>query len=227
MAHALAELAIDPREPDMHPIEGEPDVPARTRPDLVLRPWSVSDAEGLREAIDEDVSHIRPWLSWSLDEPATLERTRERLRDWEHQHRAGRSLRFAILNGDDASRILGGASLAHRLGPGSPDVGYWVRASATGRGIAAAAASAVIVFAFAADSTGRVIVQCDVGNERSAALARALGFRPIEEATTRYPDGSPRPVWRFELTRGDFESAGIGIRRRAGRVRLVAAQPDE
>lgn len=56
-------------------------------PDLLLRPWAESDAPALREAIDEDVGHLKPWLSWTLEEPATLERTRARLVEWVDQFR--------------------------------------------------------------------------------------------------------------------------------------------
>lgn len=103
-------------------------------PDLRLRPWTVADAGALREAIDEDVEHLRPWLTWTLEEPATLERTRERLGEWVARVRAGRAKRFAITPVDRPERILGGAHLNWRDGPAAYDLGYWVRGSAARHG---------------------------------------------------------------------------------------------
>lgn len=189
---------------------------------LLLRPWAESDAEGLRAAIDEDVDHLKPWLSWTLEEPATLERTRARLRGYVDQFRAGQGFRYAITPGDRPSLILGGAHLNCRVGPRAHDVGYWVRRSAVRQGIAAAAVSKLAVHAFTERGVDRLVVQCDVANAASEAFARALGFEYAGTATTTYPDGAPRPVSRFEMDRDGYRLRHAPtLRDRARRVRLV------
>ena len=196
--------------------------PARQPVDLLLRPWAEADAPALREAIDEDVDHLRPRLSWTLDEPASPERTRARLAGWAEAFRTGEGLRFAITPADRPWHILGGANLNTRLGPDDRDVGYWVRASATRQGIARAAVSRLVVHAFEEMAVSRLVAQCDVGNAASAEFATALGFTAIGEAVTRWPDGSPRAVLRFEMRREAYETEhGAALRRRAERVRLV------
>ena len=185
-------------------MRGGDEVPAEGGAGLLLRPWHESDVAGFRAAIDEDVGHVRPWLSWTLEEPAGEERTRERLRAWVEDFEAGRGFRFAITRGGDPRTILGGASLNRRVGPAAHDIGYWVRASATRRGVATAAASRLVVHAFEGRVIERLVSRCDVANERSSAMARALGFRPCGEVMVAYPDGSPRPVLEFELTREEY-----------------------
>ena len=125
---------------------------------LVLRPWSESDAQALRAAIDEDIDHIRPWLTWSLEEPATLERTVERLREQIAEHASGRAYRFAIAPAD-GSAILGGVNLYPTPGP-AWGLGYWVRRSAAGTGAAGAAVSALVIGAFDGGGTDRLVIQC-------------------------------------------------------------------
>ena len=189
---------------------------------LLLRPWAESDASGLREAIDEDVGHVRPWLSWSLEEPSTLEHTRVRLCGWVEQFRMGHAFRYAITPLDRPSLILGGAHLNCRVGPAAHDVGYWVRRSAARQGIATAAVSTLAVHAFTHRSVDRLVIQCDVANTASAALARALGFQFTQAATAMYPDGTPRPVYQFEMIRESYRARhATTLRERARRVHLV------
>jgi RimJ/RimL family protein N-acetyltransferase len=190
---------------------------------LLLRPWAESDASGLREAIDEDLGHLEPWLSWSLEEPKTLEQTRVRLRGYVDQFRKGQAFRYAITPQDRPSLILGGAGLSCRVGPAAHDVGYWVRRSAIRQGIAAAAVSTLAVHAFAERSVDRLVIQCDVANATSAAMARALEFQFIGSATAAYPDGSPRPVLQFEMARESYHLRHASmLRERARRVHLVS-----
>ena len=188
---------------------------------LLLRPWMEADAEGLRAAIDEDVSHLKPWLSWTLEEPASLACTRARLLRWVEHFRSGRASRYAIVPLDRPSLILGGAHLGRRVGPEAHDVGYWVRGSAARRGIAAAAVSRLVCHAFEQTAVRRLVIQCDAANTRSVAFARALGFEAIGAATLANPDGSPRPVLRYEMTRESFRlHHAPALRQRARRARL-------
>jgi RimJ/RimL family protein N-acetyltransferase len=196
--------------------------PPETRIQLILRPWQVADAEGLRAAIDEDIDHIRPWLSWTVEEPATLDRTRERLADYVRQFRAGQAFRYAVTPAGVTTTILGGVSLNTRVGPAAHDLGYWVRKSATGRGIEGAAASAVIVHAFEARSVERVVAQCDVENANSASFARHLGFEYLRAVQAEYPDGAPRPLLQFEMDRDAYLTRHRPVlRTRALSVRLA------
>ena len=193
---------------------------------LLLRPWAESDAAGMREAIDEDVGHLKPWLSWSLAEPVSLERTRNRLREYVDQFQQGLAWRYAITPHDQTSLILGGAGLNVRVGPGAHDVGYWVRRSATRQGIAAAAVSALAVHAFSDRRIDRLVIQCDVANSASASFARAIGFLFRGSASATYPDGRLRPLLQFEMTRDRYRKVFASrIQERARRVRLLIDHP--
>lgn len=202
---------------------------------LLLRPWEESDAEGLRDAIDEDLDHLKPWLGWTLEEPATLERTRERLRGYVTQWSEGRAFRFAVTPRDRPSRILGGVHLkvhpeslgsGPRTGEGTRDaheIGYWVRKSATGMGVAGAAASSLVIHAFEERGADRVVSRCDTANDVSAEVALALGLRRVGEVEGAYPDGSSRPLLEFEMRRDGYRLRHAPVlRRRARRVRMVA-----
>jgi len=202
---------------------GAPMPGGRRYDSLLLRPWAESDAVELRRAIDEGIGHLKPWLSWTLEEPATLETTRDRIVGWVAQHTDGRAFRYAISPLEQPWLILGGVHLNCRVGPAAHDIGYWVSRSAARQGIATAVVSKVAVFTFTERDIRRLIIQCDVANDRSAALARALGFDFAGTTVLAYADGSPRPVLQFEMSVDQYRTRHAPVLvERAGRVRLVA-----
>jgi RimJ/RimL family protein N-acetyltransferase len=58
----------------------------------------------------------------------------------------------------------------------STEVGYWLSEGATGRGLVTRAVNAMLDYAFATLGLHRVALQAEVGNEKSLAVARRLGF---------------------------------------------------
>lgn len=198
-----------------------------SRSDLILRIWADSDVSGLRDAIDEDLGHLKPWLGWTLEEPSSPEETRDRIARWVRQFRDGRGFRYAIVAEGNPSRILGGAGLNRRIGPAAYTVGYWVRRSAARQGIASAAVSALVVRAFEELGADRLVIECDIANAASASFARTLGFEAVGTATTTYPDGAPRPVHRFALGRDTYRRGlRTAFHRRARGVSVASRTPE-
>ena len=194
---------------------GAPGASSAGRFKLVLRPWRASDLDRLREAIDEDVSHLKPWLSWTLEEPSSLETTHRRLARWIDEFESGAGYRFAITPRGEPRHVLGGANLNCRFGPAAHDVGCWVRKSAVRRGVASASLARLTVHAFKERGVERVISQCDVENLASQRLSESLGFRLLERAVGSYPDGSARPLLRYVLTAEEYGPLAEGLRRSA------------
>jgi RimJ/RimL family protein N-acetyltransferase len=76
----------------------------------------------------------------------------------------------------DTGRMLGETGLLKRVGLDAVEISYWFRLDATGRGLATEAASAMVKTAFEIDKVKRMDLMCLPENERSAAMARRLGF---------------------------------------------------
>ncbi|HEX8362808.1 MAG TPA: GNAT family N-acetyltransferase, partial [Longimicrobium sp.] len=115
---------------------------ARLTPPLLLRPWRTADAPALREAIDESLDALRPFISWAAREPSSLAATEARLAEYARDFADGVRWRYAVLERETGA-LLGGASLHPYPGPGALEVGYWVRTSQHRRGVASAAAAAL------------------------------------------------------------------------------------
>ena len=138
-----------------------------------LRTYEPGDAAPLWEAARESVAEVFPWLPWchahySMAEADAWVSTRGPLAA------AGQEYAFAIV-GDDG-RFLGGCGInqinrIHRFG----NLGYWVRSSATGRGVASEAVRQAAAFAFRNTDLVRLEIVCAVGNERSQRVAVRAG----------------------------------------------------
>jgi len=138
-----------------------------------IRPYEATDAEALWQAARESVAEVFPWLPWchpaySMAEAVEWVTSRARLAAEGHE------FAFAITGSD--GRLLGGCGLnqinrVHRFG----NLGYWVRTSATGRGVAGESARLMAEFAFRNTELVRLEIVCAVENRRSQRVAERTG----------------------------------------------------
>lgn len=182
---------------------------------LVIRCYEPRDAPLLKEAIDASLEHLRPRMPWTEAEPQTLEEKVELTRYMRSLFDTGESFTYGIFDAE-ARKVLGGTGLHPRIGPGGLEIGYWIRASATRRGIATEACAAVARVGFEICGADRIEIRIDPRNQASFGVPRKLGF--VEEATLRRrlpaPEGEQlRDVTIFTMFREDFDLAiAPGIR---------------
>ena len=172
----------------------------------VIRCWEPRDAPLLKDAIDSSLDHLRPWMAWAQDEPQTLEQKVALLRRFRSHFDLGREFVYGILDRDER-QALGGTGLHPRSGDDSLEIGYWIRASEAGHGLATETTAALTRVAFEVCGVDRVDVRVDPANAASLAIPRKLGFR--EEATLRrrlpaHEDGVPRDLTLFTLFRHEL-----------------------
>jgi len=140
--------------------------------DAVARRHRLDDLDALQAAIEESRDHLRPWMFWA---DQTRGETASFLRGSVDKWDFGEEFTYLLLT-SSGDRVQGGAGLHPRLGPDALEIGYWLRADATGRGLMTATAAALTNAAFALDGIKRVEIHCDQANVRSAAVPRRLGY---------------------------------------------------
>lgn len=171
---------------------------------VTVRPYRVSDAEALKEAVDESREYIRPWLPF-----ADAHRTVEESRDWIIQQEAQWLLRESMNASvweNATQRFIGGIGLhIQDWKARSFEIGYWLRPSAAGHGYMTEAAQLLTDYAFEHLAANRVQIRCDARNVRSAAIPRRLGF--VQEALLRddfiSADGYLASTLLFSMIRSD------------------------
>ena len=166
---------------DVSPVDHPPPYLIRTER-LTIRCWDPRDAPLLKDALDTSLDHLRPWMPWAAREPTPLDVKVELLRTFRGRFDLGEDFVYGILARDE-SEVVGGSGLHTRVGHGALEIGYWIRASRVGSGLAREAAAALTVAAFRVCGVDRVEIYVDPANRASLRVPRALGF--AEEATLR------------------------------------------
>lgn len=174
-------------------------------PRLVLRCWEPRDAPLLKEAIDASLEHLRAWMPWAEEEPQDLQEKIALMRRFRGRFDLGQDFVYGIFNRDE-SGVVGGTGLHTRVGEEAFEIGYWIHVAYINRGFATEAAGALTRVAFEISDARRVEIHCDPENERSAAVARKLGF--VHEATlrrrARTPEGELRDTMIWTLLAEEY-----------------------
>ena len=138
-----------------------------------IRPYEATDAEALWQAARESVAEVFPWLEWCHAEYSMAEAV-----DWASSRArlAAEGREFAFVIAGEDGRFLGGCGInqinpLQRFG----NLGYWVRTSAMGRGVATEAARQTAEFAFRNTDLVRLEIVCAVENRRSQRVAERVG----------------------------------------------------
>jgi RimJ/RimL family protein N-acetyltransferase len=163
----------------------------------VIRCWDPRDAPLLKDAIDSSLEHLRPWMEWAREEPQSLAEKTALLRRFRGQFDLGRDFVYGIFDRGERE-ALGGTGLHPRAGDDSLEIGYWIRASRIGQGLATETSAALTRVALEVCGVDRVDIRVDPANAASLAIPRKLGFS--EEGTLRRRLPSPQGGARRDLT---------------------------
>lgn len=176
---------------------------------LVIRCYDPRDAPLLKDAVERSREHLWPWMDWTPAEPEPLNDVVQRLRSFRAQFDADENWIMGVFDRDE-SRILGGTGLHPRGGDNSLEIGYWVAVDAIGQGIATEVTAVLTRVVFELIGLERVDLQIKPSNERSANVARKLGFTHEATLRRRLPrrDGGPRAdSMVFTLLREELEGS--------------------
>ncbi|MFM4902960.1 GNAT family N-acetyltransferase [Aeromonas hydrophila] len=141
---------------------------------LIIRPFEASDADEFVRAAHESIETVGKWMSW-----CSPSFSRESALEWfancDQERAAGRAFDMSIFCAT-TGQLLGGAGINqlsphHRFG----NIGYWVRQSRQGYGIARQAVALLRDFGFERLGLFRLEIVMGIGNSASEAVAIAAG----------------------------------------------------
>ena len=171
---------------------------------VLLRPFRDDDASGLYEAVRESLAEVSLWLSWchqdySIEESRQFISSRAQAADSDEWYSFGIFEKYT-------GTFVGGVGLnfinrVHQMG----NLGYWVRTTAAGRGIATEAARLMARFAFEQVGLHRVEIVAAIPNIASQRVAEKTGA--VREGVLRNRlliRGVPQDAMLFSLIPSDL-----------------------
>ena len=175
---------------------------------LMIRPYRAEDIEVMYEAVRESVAEVSPWLPW-CHAGYTMEETTAFVAAREGAWKNDEAYAFGVFDAV-AGAYLGGVGLnfVNRIHQ-CANLGYWVRTSRTGRGVASRAARLAARFALERLGFQRVEILAAVGNRASQRVAEKAGA--ALEGTLRkrlLVNGQPQDAVLYSLVAEDLAAVG-------------------
>jgi RimJ/RimL family protein N-acetyltransferase len=179
------------------------EIPTETLDDgeIVLRRWRPEHVDLLHRAVSEAGDHLGRWLVWAVDGYGRQD-AKEFIELTMKKWTSGQAFDYAIFAPD--SEVAGGCGVMDRVGPGTLEIGYWLRPGYTGRGIMTKAVKLVTAEAFRIGAEW-VEIWHDEFNTASSAIPARLGFTMIERRPADPPWTTAcsgiNQVWRLGARR--------------------------
>ena len=176
----------------------------RLQTDIMIRPYRLEDIAPSYEAIMESVSEVQPFLPW-CHPGYTLHELRTWVETQVAQFQVGKTFEFVIVS--DEERFLGGCGLnTIDWDNRRANLGYWIRSSATRRGVATEATRLLAQWGFANTNLNRLELIISMKNLASLRVATKAGA--VQEGVLRSRlmlHGETHDAAVFSFTRRDFE----------------------
>ncbi|TAG79421.1 MAG: N-acetyltransferase [Betaproteobacteria bacterium] len=141
----------------------------------VLRPYRSGDGRAKFEAVNEDLAELSYWMPWP-ERHRSVEDSENYAREMAGKWITRDALILGVFSLDEKT-LLGGCGF-HGFDWTVPslEIGWYLRKSARGQGIATEAVSLCCTLAFDHMKVNRVWGSCDALNTRSAKLFERIGF---------------------------------------------------
>jgi RimJ/RimL family protein N-acetyltransferase len=141
---------------------------------ILLRPYRMSDANNLYQAIRESLKEVGAWLPFA-HQGYSLKESNDWLKKRNSEWKKGDTYDFGIFDAKDGTLIGGcGINGISKLSRHA-NLGYWVRTSRIGQGVAPAATRLLAKWSFDVLKLNRIEVLVAVGNEKSLRAAAKAG----------------------------------------------------
>ncbi len=142
---------------------------------LLLRATRCGMGRAIEEAVYESLPQLQEWMPWAR-EPQSGESAERHCTEMELRWRAREELDFCVMRKADG--VLVGKAGLHTIDWTIPrmEIGYWLRTSALGQGMATEATLGLVELGHTALHARRLEICCDTRNLRSRHVAERSGF---------------------------------------------------
>ncbi len=163
------------------------------------------DAEELFQTLDSQREYLGEWLPF-VATTLSLEDSISFINSIVHTSDEKEACVYTIRKGDEFAGIIGakGIDFANK----KTEFGYWLSEKFQGQGIMTRCVRALCQRAFTKMDINRIQIKCAVGNDKSSAIPKRLGFtlEGIERQGERMSNGEFVDLKVFSLLKSDFKT---------------------
>ena len=172
-----------------------------------VRPFEMDDAANFVAAARESASSVGKWMDWCHAD-YSIEEAQTWIESCRRKRAEGRAYEFALVD-PKTDELVGGAGVNQiNIDHNFANIGYWVRPSHEGRGIATAAVKLLIEFAFKDYGLTRMEIVLQTDNVSSRRVAEKAGATLETIARNRiFSHGKPREAAIYVLFPEDLQAA--------------------
>jgi ribosomal-protein-serine acetyltransferase len=143
---------------------------------ILLRPYRTSDVDKLFHAVRESIKEMGVWLPFA-HENYTVKESKDWIKKRPKEWNKGIIYDFAIFDAQNGD-LIGGCGLNEISEQNKKaNLGYWVRTSYTGRGVAVTATKMLARWGFETLKLKRIEIYIAVDNKRSLRVAKKAGAK--------------------------------------------------
>ena len=143
---------------------------------ITIRPLALVDAPKILAGVEESLSELKRFIAWSYF-PQTIESQKSRIISVIHSYWTMKDFAFNVVDSDSDAFIGASGLHARTLHSKGLEIGYWIRSSLAGNGLATVITKALIVYGFDYLKLNRIQCCYNTLNTRSARVAEKCGFK--------------------------------------------------
>ncbi len=143
------------------------------RENIELRTLDIADAQHFFDVIKKNDKHLRQWLGW-LDDDKTVADTKKYIEESNKRFTEKEGLDLGIFY--EGNHVGGIGLFPWDTANKKTSVVYWLGEEFQGKGIMVDSMKVVMGYAFTEMKLNRIEITCAIGNTKSSALPKKLGF---------------------------------------------------
>ena len=147
--------------------------------DIAIRSYEAGkeDAFRLKEAVDSSLKHLHKYMQWSHADPEPIANKIKLIEGFRKDFLENKDFTYPVFRGE---KLIASTGLHTSFEDNALEIGYWVRADETKKGLATKFVSALIVASFEKIGVDRLEIHYEIDNTISAKIPKKLKFEQKE-----------------------------------------------
>lgn len=173
-------------------------------PRTVIRCYQAGDGALVKQAVDDSLPELLPFMTWAKFEPESVEAKEERILGFRQKFLQDEDYTLGVFNHDE-TEVIASTGFHTRHEGKVLEIGYWVNTKYAGQGICTEIVQALTKVGFEVEGLDKLVIRCEVGNLASQRVAQKCGYRFIELREAQFPNEEiPRTMQVYELNKEGY-----------------------